>query len=52
MDIGQADVAAPEAVREFTVIDSKQVEQGGMEIVDLEGIRCGLVTPAVRFPVG
>tara|TARA_B100000530_G_scaffold258971_1_gene172288 strand:+ start:143 stop:682 length:540 start_codon:yes stop_codon:yes gene_type:complete len=52
MDIGEADVATAEAVREFPVVHSHQVEQGGVEIVDLEAPNGGLVTPLVGFSMG
>ena len=52
MDIGEADVATAEAVREFPVVHSHQVEQGGVEIVDLEAPNGGFVTPLVGFSMG
>ena len=38
MDVGEAEVAAGVVVGEFLVIEAEEVENGGLEIVDVDGV--------------
>src|SRR4051794_2271946 len=40
-DVGQAEVAALLAVGEPQVVDAEEVEHGGMEVVDVDGVLDG-----------
>ena len=45
--VGKADISSAEPMREALVIYPQKVEQGGVEIVNLERIDGGLVAPLV-----
>jgi hypothetical protein len=37
-DVGQAVIAALEAVGEFELVEAEEVEEGGVEVVDGDGV--------------
>jgi hypothetical protein len=51
-DVGEAEIAALEAVSQFGVIEAKQFEQGGVEIMDMDLIGGGVEPEFVRFAQG
>ncbi|MEY3459406.1 MAG: hypothetical protein RL215_2563 [Planctomycetota bacterium] len=51
-DIGQSEVAAGVAEGELFVIESEEVEEGGMEIMDMDAIMDGAEPEFVRFAPG
>lgn len=52
VDIGEAEVAALEAVSELFVVDAELVEQGGVEIVYVNFVDLGVVAEFIGFAVG
>src|SRR5690242_17962953 len=50
VDVGQAEIAAAEAERQLLVVQAEQVEDGGVQIVDGQGILHGPVAVFVRGP--
>src|SRR5262245_19222608 len=51
MNIGQAHVAAAETHRQALMVDTKQVQHGGVQVVDLDLIGDGLVAEFVGFSI-
>ena len=47
VDVGEAEVAAGVAEGEFFVVQAEQVEDGGVEIVHVEFVFDGLISPFV-----
>src|SRR4051794_9471307 len=47
VDVGQAEVAAGVAVGEGLVVEAEQVEDRGVEVVDVDGVGHGLVAEVV-----
>ena len=52
MHIGQTEIAALVAIREAFVVEAEQVEQRGVEVVDVHGVFGDLVTEVVGCAVG
>ena len=52
MDVGQAEVPAAVAVDQLFVVQAEEVQDGGVEIVDVDSVFDGLETKIVRAPVG
>lgn len=50
--IGQPEIAAGVAERELGVIEAEQVENSGVEIVDVDGVFDGLVAVVVADAIG
>lgn len=50
-DVGEAEAAAVVFVGEFFVIETEEVEDGGMEVVYVNGIDGGFVTDFVGLTV-
>ena len=48
-DVGQAVIASLESVGELFVIDSHQVQNRGVQIVDMYGILCRVVAEVIRL---
>lgn len=51
-DVGESKIAALEAVREAEVIESEQVEQRRVEIIDVDWVTRDIPTDFVGFTVG
>jgi len=51
MNIGEPNIAAAEAVSKLFVIDAHQVKNGGMKIMDFQGVLLRLVTPLISSPI-
>ena len=49
--VGQAEVAAVVAIGEFLVIHAQQVEDGGVEVVDVAFVDGGFVTDLVGLAI-
>ena len=47
MDVGQSEIAPLEAIGEFGVFEPEEMEDGGLEIVDVDGIDDRLVPELV-----
>ena len=41
VDVGQSEIPPLKAIGQFQVIDATQVENGGLEVVDVNAILCG-----------
>ena len=52
IQIRQAHVPAPEAIRELFVIETEQVQHGGVPVVDMDFAGDGFVAVFVGFTVG
>ena len=52
VDVGEAIVAALEFIGELFVIDSEEVEEGGVEIVNVDGVFDGVKADVVGLAVG
>ncbi len=52
VDVGEAEVAALEAVGEAGVIEAEEVEEGGVEVVDVDGVAGGVEAEVVGFAMG
>lgn len=52
VDVGEAKVAAGVAEGEFFVVQAEQVEDGGVEVVHVEFVFNGLISPFVGGAVG
>ena len=52
VDVGEAVVAALEFEGELFVIDAEEVEEGGVEVVNADGILCNVVGVVVGFADG
>ena len=52
MDVGQAVVATTEAVGQPLMVDAQKVKQGGVQVVDFDGILGGFVTVFVGRSIG
>src|SRR5437868_6295871 len=52
VDVGEPKVTALEAVGEAFVIEPQAMEDGGVEIVNVDGILRHVVTELVGFPIG
>ena len=52
VDVGESVIAAEVASGEFEVIDAEQVEQGGVEIVDVDSTGHDAVAEVIGFAVG
>ena len=52
MNVGEAEAAALVAVGQFGVIDSAEVEDGGLHIVDVDGILGDVPAKFIGFPIG
>jgi len=50
VDIGQSVVPALKFVGELLMIDSKQMHDGGIQIMDVDGILGNVVTVVIRGP--
>ena len=44
VDVGEAELAPLEAVSQLLVVDAEEVENGGVEVMDMDGILGGRVT--------
>ena len=51
VDVGEAEVAALEAVGQFLVVDAEQMEHGRVEIVDRDDVLDGVITEIIRRAV-
>ena len=51
-DVGEAEVAALEAVGEFFMIEAEAVQNGGLEVVDMHGIFDDAVAEVIGFSIG
>ena len=47
LDVGEAEVAAGVAVGEFFVIETEEMEDGGVEVVDVDAVLGGLESEVV-----
>ena len=52
MDVGEAEVAAGVAVGELFVVEAEEVEDGGVEVVDVDLVVDGAEAEIVGFAVG
>ena len=52
MDVCQPEIATPVAIDVLLVVDSQQVQNGGVEIVDVDGILYRPVAEFVRLAIG
>ena len=52
MDIGQAEIAALETVGEFRVIKAQQLQQGGVQVVDVDLVFGGVEAELVGLTDG
>ena len=52
MDVGEAEVSALGAVGEFFVVEAEEVEDGGVEVVDVDFVFDGVEAEFVGFSVG
>ena len=52
LDVGEADVAAGVAEGEFFVVEAEEGEDGGVEVVDVDGVFNGFVAVVVGGAVG
>ena len=50
-DVGQAEVAALEAVGQPLVVDAEQVQDRGVQVVDVDGVLDGVVAEVVGLAV-
>src|SRR5687768_3384233 len=48
-DVGEPKVAALEAVGEFGVVEAEEVQEGGVEVVDVDGVFDDVPADLVRF---
>ena len=46
-DVGEAEVAAGVVIGEFLVVDAHEVEDGGVEVVEVDGLVFGVVAVVV-----
>ena len=51
-DIGEAEIAAAVAVGEAFVVEAEQVQHGGVEVVDVDGVVLGAEAEVVGGSVG
>ena len=51
MHVGQAEVAALELVRQLLVVDAHEVQHGGVEVVDVDGVLHDVVAVVVGLAV-
>src|SRR6185312_16071222 len=51
-DVGEAEVAALEAVGEARVVEAEEVEDGGVEVVDVDGVFGDVEAEVVGFAEG
>ena len=52
VDVGEAEVTAFVFVGEFLVFDAEEVEGGGVEVVDMEGVFCRGKAEGIGLAVG
>ena len=56
MDVGEAEIAPLVAVSQFAVVNPKQVQDGGIKIVNMHGVGCPMSILAgadnISIPVG
>ena len=48
VDIGEAIISALKLVGELLVVDSKQVHDGGIQVMDVNGVLCNIITVVIR----
>ena len=51
-DVGEAEVAAAEAIGQPLVVDAEQVQDGGVQVVDVDRVRGDVVAEVVGRAVG